>query len=150
EAVKLKLADIGVARKCLLVRQGKGGKDRMVIVSETFLRILEEFLPLRKRESDYLFHSGRLDKAHISVKTAEKVVENAASRAGINAYCHALRSSFATHLIENGTDVHYVQRLLGHSSIRTTQGYLRVADSSLLKVKSPIDCYAKLSPVKLK
>lgn len=139
EAVKLKLADVNAARKCILVREGKGNKDRIVIASEAFLRLLEEFLPLRKRESDYLFYSDRLDRAHISIKTAEKVVENAAARVGIRAYCHALRSSFATHLIENGTDVHYVQKLLGHSSISTTQGYLRVADSSLLRVRSPMD-----------
>ena len=139
EAVKLKLADIDAAKKCVFVRRGKGDKDRIVIASDMFLRLLEEFLPLRKRESEYVFYSDRVDKTHISVKTAEKVVENAAAKTGIRAYCHALRSSFATHLIENGTDVHYVQKLLGHSSIRTTQGYLRVADASLLKVKSPID-----------
>ena len=139
EAVKMKMADINTMRKCAIVRQGKGGKDRVVILSDTFLQLLEDFLPLRKRESDYIFYSDRPDKTHISIKTAEKVVENAASKVGIRAYCHALRSSFATHLLENGTDVHYVQRLLGHSSIKTTQGYLRVAENSLLKVKSPID-----------
>lgn len=139
EAVKLRLADVDAARKCILVRQGKGDKDRIVIASERFLRLLEEFLPLRKRESEYVFYSDKLDKTHISVKTAEKVVENAAAKVGIRAYCHALRSSFATHIIENGTDVHYVQKLLGHSSIRSTQGYLRVANRYLLKVRSPID-----------
>ena len=139
EAVKLKLADVDTARKCIFVRQGKGGKDRIVIASGTFLQLLNEFMPFHKRLSDYMFYSDRLDKTHMSVKTAEKVVENAAAKIGIKAYCHALRSSFATHLLENGTDVHYVQRLLGHASISTTQAYLRVADSSLLKVKSPLD-----------
>jgi site-specific recombinase XerD len=135
EAVKLKASDVSVERKCAIIRQGKGSKDRLVILSDMFLQLFEQV----RCPGEHLFFSAIQPQRHITVKTAQKVVEQAAKRAGLpHIHCHALRSSFATSIIENGTDIHYVQKLLCHSSIRTTQGYLRVADSSLLKVKSPL------------
>ena len=137
ELVKLKWQDIDFGRKVLLVRQGKGRKDRLTILSE---KVVSELLPM-PRNSGFLFYSGKNPEKHLSIRSAQMIIKAAAKKAGIekNVFCHALRSSFATHLIEQGTDVSYVQKLLGHSRIQTTQGYLRVADKSLFAVKSPYD-----------
>ena len=134
EAVKVKAEDIDRERKILLIREGKGGKDRMVNLSDRFLNDLNE-------SHGYLFESDYSLGHHITLRTAQEIVKQACRKAGIskNAHPHTLRTSFATHLIENGTDISFVQRLLGHAKISTTQAYLRLSSASLQKVKSPLD-----------
>ena len=89
--------------------------------------------------NDYLFASERGGK--LTERTAQKVFENALHKANIqkDATFHSLRHSFATHLLENGVDVRYVQELLGHQSIRTTQLYTKVTNPAIMKIKSPLD-----------
>ena len=138
EAVKIKIEDFDVERKVLLIRSGKGGKDRHANLSERFI---EDFIRYAKNKSGYLFESSIRHGMHISARTAESVVKNALRKTGIckRAYCHTLRTSYATHLIENGVDISYVQKLLGHSRLSTTQAYIRLGQDSIRKVKSPLD-----------
>src|SRR3989338_6999417 len=116
---------------------GKGRKDRHIILSVKLIESLKPFLSKRVDQSEYLFPSK---KGHISIRMAQKIVNRAAQKAGIQkrVFCHALRSSFATHLLENGTDIRVIQELLGHSSIATTERYTKVSREQLRKVKSPM------------
>jgi len=138
EVVNLKRKDIDVDRGMILIRQGKGKKDRQTILSEKAKKLLLKYLCTTKFETDYLFE-GR--KGKYSHKTIQKILDNSARKAGIKKKIspHMLRHSFATHLLENGTDIRYIQKLLGHSRLSTTQGYAYVAKSDFLKIKSPYD-----------
>ena len=137
EVVGLRWCDIDFERKVVVVRKGKGNKGRATLLAD---KVIDE-LKLAFRKGKYIFYSERDYNKHISVRTAQQIVKHAAALAGIdkNIFCHALRSSFATHLIEQGADVSYVQKLLGHARIQTTQGYLRIADRAVFAVKSPLD-----------
>lgn len=137
EAVRLCARDIDLDGLTVTVRQGKGKKDRLTVISAVLVPELRQIMA-GKNGSDYVFASergGRLTEA-----TAQKVFYQALSRAGINksATFHSLRHSFATHLLENGTDVRYVQELLGHANIRTTQIYTHVTNPSIKNIKSPL------------
>ena len=137
EVVRLKTADIDLAELTLIVRQGKGKKDRLTVLSKNIIKELAELM-FGKESNDYIFESergGRLTEA-----TAQKVFYAALKKADIKkpASFHSLRHSFATHLLENGVDVRYVQELLGHANIRTTQIYTKVTNPSLKNIKSPL------------
>ncbi len=137
EVVCLKVQDIDLPGLTLTVRGGKGKKDRMSVISESIASDLQKIMAGRKG-NDYLFESergGRLTEA-----SAQKVFYQALRRADIKkpATFHSLRHSFATHLLENGVDVRYVQELLGHANIRTTQIYTHVTNPSLKNIKSPL------------
>lgn len=137
EAVKIKIIDMDFNDKYGLIR-GKGKKERFVILSEKFVLDMDNYLKQRKEDSIYLFNSR---KGHYSIGTAQKIVKEAAKRAGIrkNVFCHALRSSFATHLIENKTEEGVVQKLLGHSRRETTRCYIKSSNSFIKDVTSPLD-----------
>ncbi len=135
EAVKMKREDIFEDRRLAIVKAGKGRKDRYTILSNHFLDLLKNY----RCYSEYLF-PGR--KTHLSARSAELILENAARKAGIkrNVFPHRLRASFATHLIDEGTDISLVSQLLGHSSINTTKNsYIRSKTSHFDRVKSPLD-----------
>jgi site-specific recombinase XerD len=138
ELVDLKINDIDFIRRVINIRQGKGAKDRISIISEQTLfnieKYLKEYQPLI-----YLFESHEAGEK-LSVRTAQKVVEIAAGKAGINKdiSAHSLRHGFATHLLENGTDIRYIQELLGHARLETTQIYTKVANNMLRNIKSPL------------
>ncbi|AOT68960.1 site-specific tyrosine recombinase/integron integrase [Geosporobacter ferrireducens] len=139
EAAKLKVSDIDSKNMQISVRCGKGKKDRYTLLSKTNLDILREYW-MRYHPSDYLF-MGADGKSPITARTIQRVFEDAKDRVGIkkNASVHTLRHSFATHLLEAGTDICYIQRLLGHTSINTTTIYLHLRRMDLLNIVSPLD-----------
>lgn len=138
ELAALKLSDIDGAEKRVRIEQGKGKKDRLVILPESILTELREYY-LHHRPKLYLFE-GAAGTAY-SVRSIQAVFKKAKDKAGIKKKIgiHGLRHSFATHLLETGTDIRFIQELLGHSSIKTTQVYTHIADITTSKIKSPLD-----------
>ena len=138
EAVSMKIDDLDLNERMGIVRAGKGKKDRNIILSESLVNDLRKYLGTRKDENPYVFD---IKDRHIVVRQAQRVVSEAAKKAGIKkrVFCHALRSSFATHLLEAGTDIRVIQELLGHANLATTQLYTKVSREQLKKVKSPMD-----------
>lgn len=138
EAINLKLSDIDSSRMIISIRQSKAKKDRQIMLSEKLLNLLREYYKVYKPVT-YLFEgqSGRT----YSPRSVQQILKDALQKAGIKkkASVHTLRHSFATHLLEAGTDIRYIQHLLGHNSIKTTQIYTHVASSDLFKIKSPFD-----------
>jgi integrase/recombinase XerD len=138
EAVGLKVRDVNLDELTVHLKTTKGNKDRITIFPEKLKADLAELMALQ-HGNEYLFESERGGK--LTVRSAQKVFENALRKTGIkkDATFHSLRHSFATHLLENGVDVRYVQELLGHANIRTTQIYTKVTNPSLKKIKSPLE-----------
>ena len=136
EIVSLRVKDVDFTEMTLVVRQGKGRKDRLTIISPRLIDDLKN-LTRGKSGADYVFESNRGGK--LTTATAQKVFYQALRRANIKkpATFHSLRHSFATHLLENGVDVRYVQELLGHQNIRTTQIYTHVTNPALRNIESP-------------
>jgi site-specific recombinase XerD len=139
EAARLKLTDIDSVRMTVRISQGKGGKDRYSILSQTTLEHLREYWK-RYRPAEWLFDGQKKD-GHISLSTIQSIFHTAKKRARITkpVSIHTLRHSFATHLIEAGTSLHHVQLLLGHRSPTTTTVYLHVSRLNLSQVVSPLD-----------
>jgi len=137
EITGLKKEDINFNEDLIHIRLAKGKKDRFVKIPESLKEDLESYCKLNKDE--ILFPSNRGGK--LTKKTIGKIVENSAKKAGItkDVYPHLLRHSFATHLLENGTDLRIIQKLLGHSDIKTTQIYTQISQASIKNVKSPLD-----------
>jgi site-specific recombinase XerD len=138
EAVALKMEDIDFQRKLILIKQGKGRKDRCVPLSDNVAALLREYLLYAPGK--WLFPGQNID-SHLSIRAAQKIFEHAALKAGISRpiSIHSLRHSFATHLLESGTDIRYIQELLGHNSVKTTQRYTHVALHGPLNIRSPLD-----------
>jgi len=139
EAVCLKHQDLDINRKSIAVVTGKGRKDRYTIMSKAVIDIIDDYCS-QYNITGWLF-PGVDPARHLSIRTAQHIFEHAVKKAKIqnNVSIHSLRHSFATHLLENGTDIRYIQELLGHSSIRTTERYTHVARSMHLKIQSPLD-----------
>lgn len=138
ELIQLKVTDIDSKRFLINIKDGKGGKDRITILSEKMLSDLRKYYK-KYKPKNYLFEGAHgLTYTGTSIN---KVIKRAASIAGIrkNVSAHTLRHSFATHLLENGTDLRSIQVLLGHSSSQTTEIYTHIANSHVTKIKSPID-----------
>jgi site-specific recombinase XerD len=140
EAARLKITDIDSARGQIHVRQGKGRKDRYVMLSPLVLGVLRDYARVEK-PSDWLFTAGHRKDRHITCRSIQDAVSKAATAAGIRKRVtpHMLRHSFATHLLEAGTDLRYIQELLGHARISTTVAYTHVAKRDARKIPSPID-----------
>jgi site-specific recombinase XerD len=138
EAINLKIKDINPDELTIHIKGAKGNKDRITIFPEKLKSSISEIMTLRDKNC-YFFESNRGGK--LTERTAQKIFENALNNAKIekDATFHSLRHSFATHLLENGVDVRYVQELLGHANIRTTQIYTKVTNPALKKIKSPLD-----------
>lgn len=139
EIASLRVRDIDSGQNCIWVRGGKGGKDRSTLLSEQLLEELRHYwYSFRPREWLFPRRGGR---APVDPSTIQKMWRQAKRRAGVTKRCgiHSLRHAFATHLLEAGTDVVTVQRLLGHGSIRTTMRYLHLARGHLLASASPLD-----------
>ncbi|MFC1810375.1 tyrosine-type recombinase/integrase [Patescibacteria group bacterium] len=137
EITDLIVRDINLMDRTIFVRKGKGAKRRFTILPDKLWYKLKVYLQ-NKGPFDYVFESNRGGKLH--PRTVQKVFKNALKKSEIDvpATFHTLRHSFATHLIENGTNLRYVQALLGHSSIRTTQIYTHVNKKAFETIKSPL------------
>lgn len=122
----------------VLIEQSKGKKDRMVTLPETLLVPLREYYVTCKPKK-YLFEGQQGDV--YSVRSAQLVFKQALQRANVNydLGIHSLRHSYATHLLEYGTDVTYIKELMGHNDLRTTMRYTHVSNKDLSKIKSPLD-----------
>lgn len=138
ELLNLKLNDIDSSRMLIHVIDSKGNKDRYTLLSKNTLKDLRLYFKQWK-PSNYLFESPK--KGKYSPNSVGKIVVNAAIKAGIKKQvtAHTLRHSFATHLLEAGTDLRYIQLLLGHNSTKTTEIYTHVAKSSFDSIKNPLD-----------
>ncbi len=135
ELVKLKPQDINFEENIGWARGGKGGKDRMFILSDKLSKELKNYLS--KRENRQLFSKDK----PLTTRNVQKIIKRLREKAGIQKKVtpHTLRHSFATHLLENGTDIRKIQVLLGHSSLNTTQIYTHVSSEELKKIKNPMD-----------
>ncbi|WP_240410163.1 tyrosine-type recombinase/integrase [Flavisolibacter nicotianae] len=141
EVVALKLKHIDSDRMQIRVEQAKGKKDRYVNLSPVLLDILRSYVRgYRPKPVEYLFESERTKTAY-PTKTIQRIFQLAKERAGIRKEVgiHSLRHSFATHLLEKGTDIRYIKELLGHFDIRTTERYLHVSKRALVNVINPLD-----------
>jgi integrase/recombinase XerD len=139
ELLNLKPADVDSKRKLLIIRQAKGRKDRVAGLPESIIEMLREYYKEEKPKV-WLFE-GQEKGERYSATSLQKVLQNSVSKAGIKkpVSLHWLRHSFATHLLESGTDLRYIQELLGHKSSKTTEIYTHVSTKSLEKIKSPFD-----------
>jgi site-specific recombinase XerD len=141
EIVHLKIADIDSVRMQIFVERAKGKKDRYVNLSPVVLDILRSYLKEYKpRPTKYLFESEQTLNAY-PTRTVQQIFSNAKHKAGIRKEVgiHSLRHSFATHLLDKGTDIKYIKDLLGHFNIKTTERYLHISKKSLINITSPFD-----------
>ncbi|MDO9510088.1 MAG: tyrosine-type recombinase/integrase [Candidatus Magasanikbacteria bacterium] len=137
ETVNLKIKDLNLEELTIHIKNAKGAKDRLTIFPKK-LKIETQSLIFGKNSDEYVFASERGGK--LTERTAQKIFENALKKTNIkkDATFHSLRHSFATHLLENGIDVRYIQELLGHQNIKTTQLYTKVTNPSIRNIKSPL------------
>ena len=139
EATHLAVSDIDSTRMLIHVRQGKGGRDRYSVLSHVALEALRQYWK-QYRPTSWLFPGQEADKP-ISHSSVQMIFTNAKKKAGItkSVSIHTLRHSFATHLLEAGTDLHHIQLLLGHASPKTTTISLHVSKHHLSRIASPLD-----------
>ncbi|MFA5135003.1 MAG: tyrosine-type recombinase/integrase [Patescibacteria group bacterium] len=137
EVVGLRVGDVDFGERTIHLKGAKGRKDRITVLPDKLADGLRNMIA-GKSGHDYVFSSER--GGGLTSRTAQKIFEHALATVGIQkaATFHSLRHSFATHVLENGTDVRYVQELLGHHNIRTTQRYTHVTSPQLKNIKSPL------------
>ncbi len=139
EVLNLKPSDIDSKRNVVIIKQGKGRKDRITPLSPKILELLREYYQICKPKI-WLFE-GHIAGEQYSEQSLQSVLKQALKKSGITkpVTLHWLRHSYATHLLESGTDLRYIQELLGHTSSRTTEIYTHVSTKSLQQIKSPFD-----------
>ena len=144
EAVTLRISDIDSQRKVLRVDQGKGRKDRYVMLSETLIALLRQYWKAY-RPRHWLF-PGQIPDRPLTRSSMQRVFVKARRAVYITkrVSAHSLRHSFATHLLESGTNIRVIQRLLGHRSLRSTEIYTHVASNYLTETSSPLDALESL------
>ena len=139
EVVRLKVGDLDFDRGLLHIRAAKGDKDRYTILPRSLKNIYTQY------RNNFMIHSwlfpGQQLSKHLSIRSAQAIFDRALSRTEITKQLsfHSLRHAFATHLLENGTDLRYIQELLGHKSSRTTEIYTHVSNLSVQNITSPFD-----------
>jgi len=140
EVCGLSASDIDSQRMLIHVRNGKGGRDRYVMLAQRLLIVLREYYRAVRPEKPCLF-PGHDPQKPISPDAVRAALNKAEEKTGLQKHVtpHVLRHAFATHLLENGTDIRTIQVLLGHSSIRTTAMYTHVSQEHIGRTKSPID-----------
>ncbi|OGJ13380.1 hypothetical protein A3K82_00635 [Candidatus Pacearchaeota archaeon RBG_19FT_COMBO_34_9] len=139
ELLNLKISDLNFEEMTGYVRQAKGKKDRVFNIPQFLLKFLKkQVLSQQESKQDYLFTGP---KGKLTDRNIQKIVRIATKKAGIEkeVHPHTLRHSFATHLLENGTDIRKIQELLGHADLSTTQIYTHISTEELKKIPSPID-----------
>ena len=139
ELINLKVVDLNFEEMIGHVRQGKGRKDRAFIIPQRLANKLQKQVQQQKETNQEYLFSGK--NGPLTDRNLQKIVRNAAKKAGINkaVHPHTLRHSFATHLLEAGTDIRAIQELLGHTDLSTTQIYTHISTEELKKIKSPFD-----------
>jgi Site-specific recombinase XerD len=139
ELINMQITDIDSKRNVINIRHAKGDKDRIVPLSEKILVLLREYYK-KYRPQKWLFE-GSISGTQYAESSLNKVFQNARDKAGIRMPCtlHSLRHCYATHLLEAGTDIRYIQALLGHKHSKTTEIYTHVTTKSIQKIKSPFD-----------
>ena len=140
ELIKVRLTDLDTERMQIRVEQGKGKKDRYTLLSHRFLEVLKEYFIIYKPK-DWLFEGTGTVGGQYSTSSIQAIMRDSVKKAGIEkrVSVHSLRHSFATHLLENGTDMRYIQSLLGHSSSKTTEVYTHITTKGFDQIKSPLD-----------
>ena len=138
ELINLKIADIDSKRMLIRITQSKGNKDRHTLLSEKLLILLRDYYKYHKPK--YWLFEGQ-GGGQYSATSIANILRKALKKAQVekNATPHTLRHSFATHLLEQGINLRYIQELLGHSSIKTTEIYTHVSSKQLSKIKNPLD-----------
>lgn len=136
ELVNLKKDDLNLQERIVIVRKGKGKKDRIVILPEKLIDELKEYME-KNKDNIYLLSKDK----PLTPRNIQKIIKKLAIKAGINKKVtpHILRHSYATHLLESGVDIRYIQTLLGHENLNTTQIYTHVSKEELKKIKNPLD-----------
>lgn len=139
EVVRLKPNNIDEDRMLIHLRQAKGRKDRYTILSPVALKLLKDYIRVFQ-VNEWLF-PGEKEGNHLTERSVQKIFEVACSKAKIRkeVSVHSLRHSFATHLLERGTDLRYIQEILGHQSSKTTEIYTHVSQKSIANIQSPLD-----------
>lgn len=142
EVVRLRWGDLDLERGVLLVAGGKGRRARQVVLPKSLEELLGRLAATSKPDK-FLFPASERGR-HIAIRTAQRAMERAVALAELTkrASCHSLRHSFATHLLEHGTDVRFIQKLLGHAKLETTTLYTKVAVLRSERVRSPLDLLA--------
>lgn len=141
ELVRIRIEDIDGQRGLIHIRNAKGKRDRFTVLPESLRgQLLAYWREYRLGRSGWLFPGQRTDQ-HLAERSIQAVLERSLKRAGIEkpVSMHTLRHSFATHLLEHGVDLRYIQELLGHQSVRTTEIYTHVSNRVLGKIRSPLD-----------
>ena len=140
EVVKLTPQDIDRDRKMVAIKGAKGRKDRHSLLSDSVITVLGQYQEKYHYNSKWLFPGAEPDK-HISIRSCQLIFDSACKKSGIikDVSIHSLRHSFATHLLESGIDLRYIQELLGHKSSKTTEVYTHVSEKKLVKIKNPLD-----------
>lgn len=135
ELVNLKIEDINFNEKIGRVKKGKGSKERIFILSSNLSEKLKEY----HKNKNYVYAFSK-DKP-LTTRNIQKIIKNLRTKTGINKKItpHTLRHSFATHILESGTDIRLIQTLLGHASLNTTQLYTHVSSEQLKKIENPLD-----------
>lgn len=139
EIVALKITDIDSDRMQITINNAKGKKDRVVTLSKSILEILRTYF-IAYKPNQWLFE-GQYSNEHYSIRSAQIIFKDAYKNLQLPPQCsfHSLRHSYATHLLENGTDIRYIQQLLGHNDIKTTLRYTHVSNKVIGKIESPLD-----------
>ncbi len=141
EIVRLRIEDLDGERGLIHIRDAKGKKDRYTVLPESLKGALQNYWKTYELgNSGWLFPGSQPDR-YLSIRSIQSVFERAVKKCGIAkpVSMHTLRHSFATHLLEQGTDLRYIQELLGHQNSKTTEIYTHVSNRSLGKIKSPLD-----------
>ncbi|MEK6858641.1 MAG: site-specific tyrosine recombinase/integron integrase [Nanoarchaeota archaeon] len=135
ELVKLRVQDLRFDEKIGWARSGKGGKDRMFILSDQLGKELKDYV--KRRQNEFLFSKEK----PLTTRNVQKIIKRLRDKANLQKKVtpHTLRHSFATHLLEGGTDIRLIQTLLGHASLSTTQLYTHVSSEQLKRIENPLD-----------
>ena len=140
EVIRIKLKDIDPAQRLLMIRQSKGNKDRTVPIPESILYLLNDYATVYKPQV-YLFEGQKASESY-SERSLQEVFKLAVRKSGIrnqDASLHWLRHSYATHLLEMGTNLRDLQMLLGHKNVKTTEGYTHISKTQFVRIVSPFD-----------